>query len=402
MRGHALSVNHSQRIAFYASAGPTLTHYSLDVTTASLTRHESVQLPTNVQYIWPHASRRFIYVASSSRAAHTLAGAGENSYLSAFRVDPASGALSPHGAPVELFSRPIHLTTDLPSAHILTAYNDPSSLTVHRIESDGTIGGEVDRVMPPAAGIYAHQVRMMPSGRAAIIVARGNDKTRDKPEDPGVLNVFAYADGRLTPKASIAPNGGYGFGPRHIDFHPTRPWLYASLERQNALAMFRMRGDDIDPAPSFTSGTLINPQSAGPKQIACTIHAHPNGRFVYVPNRAYSSHTEGGVAIADGGENNLAVFAIDMASGEPTRIQNIELQGFGARTFSIDPSGRLLVAGNLISLTVREGGGIRTVPASIVLFRIGDDGRLEFVRKVDVDTDGHTQFWTGMLELPAE
>ena len=37
-------------------------------TRAALTRRETVSLPANVQYAWPHASRRFLYVATSDSA----------------------------------------------------------------------------------------------------------------------------------------------------------------------------------------------------------------------------------------------------------------------------------------------------------------------------------------------
>jgi 6-phosphogluconolactonase len=41
------------------------------------------------------------------------------------------------------------------------------------------------------------------------------------------------------------------------------------------------------------------------------------------------------------------------------------------------------------------------VPASLSVFRIGPDGRLEFVRKYDVETSqGQMQYWMGMVALP--
>src|SRR5262245_63676213 len=58
----------SGRVALYASVGPTLTHYEVDVPGAELGRRGSVTLPANVQYAWPHASRQFLYVASSNSA----------------------------------------------------------------------------------------------------------------------------------------------------------------------------------------------------------------------------------------------------------------------------------------------------------------------------------------------
>jgi len=43
-----------------------LTHYDVDVQRAELTWRGSVTLLANVQYAWPHASRQYLYVASSN------------------------------------------------------------------------------------------------------------------------------------------------------------------------------------------------------------------------------------------------------------------------------------------------------------------------------------------------
>lgn len=387
------------RLAIYASLGEKLTHYDLDVAAGTLERRETIALPAMVQYVWPHVSRRYLYATTSTRGPGT-SGSGNGHHLNALRIDPASGALAQHGTPVALPARPIHNTTDLASAHVLTAYNNPSTLTVHRIHADGSIGEEVRQDGPLDGGIYAHQVRMLPSGRGVVLVARGNHAAGGKPEDPGALKVFDYRDGKLSLKATVAPEDGYGFGPRHLDFHPTQPLVYVSIETQNEICVFRMNGDTIEPAPLWRKTTLIEPGKRLGRQVACTIHVHPNGRYVYIPNRAYGYTEVDGRKVADGGENNMAVYALDPASGEPSLIQNIDTYGFGVRTFSIDPSGQLMVAGNLMALDVREGTGYRTIPASLVLYRIGSDGKLSFIRKYDVETNGATQFWTGMVALP--
>ena len=113
---------------------------------------------------------------------------------------------------------------------------------------DSSAGPEIVPPTPVDAGIFPHQILATPDNRLVLVPARGHDATRDRAEEPGSLRVFRFQDGRLSPLFSPAPNGGYGFGPRHIDFHPTKPWLFASLERQNALSVFRMSGDDIDAA----------------------------------------------------------------------------------------------------------------------------------------------------------
>lgn len=100
-----------------------------------------------------------------------------------------------------------------------------------------------------------------------------------------------------------------------------------------------------------------------------------------------------------GGENNVAVFAIDQASGEPTLIQNVDGQAIELRTFGIEPSGRMLVAASIKPVPVRDANGIKTVPAKLCVFHIGGDGRLELKRQYDIDTGAHQQFWTGMVTL---
>src|SRR5207249_11495498 len=135
------------------------------------------------------------------------------------------------------------------------------------------------------------------------------------------------------------------------------------------------------------------------RQAAGTVHVHPSGRFVYVANRASSTTEVDGKRVFAGGENTLAVYAIDPASGEPNPIQHVDTHGIHCRTFHIDPSGRLLVAAHIMPLSVREGAALRTVPASLALFRIDDAGRLDFIRKYDVDVGDRTMFWMGMVAL---
>jgi 6-phosphogluconolactonase len=388
----------SKRVALYAAVGAVLTQYEVDVDGLTLTSRGSVTLPANVQYAWPHESRRYLYVATSSSAAGT-GPAGSVHHVSAFRIDPASGALTPHGNPIPLPTRPIHMTTDIPSAHVLVAFNNPSALRIYRINGDATLGGEVKQLATFDFGIYGHQVRVSPNNRLAIVVARGNDPTGSTPEDPGSLKVFNYRDGLLAKEVSIAPNGGYGFGPRHLDFHPTRPWVYVSLERQNKMYVYTMDGDALNPEAIYKKETLANPDKIISRQAAGTVHMHPNGRFLYGVNRADTTRPFEGKNVFVGGENTLAVYAINPSTGEPTPIQHIDTRGIHCRTFHIDPSGRMLVAAHNVPVLMRDGAGVKTVPACLSVFRIGSDGTLDFVRKYDVDIRDKIMFWMGMAPL---
>ena len=385
------------KLALYANVGPRLTQYDVDVDAATLTRRGTVTLPANVQYAWPHANRRFLYVASSDGASGVGGQAGSNHHVSALAIDPATGALSPHGAPVPLPSRPLHMATDIPSEHVLVAFNHPGAARVYRVNPDFSAGAEVVPPSPVDAGIFPHQILATPDNRLVLVPARGHDSQPRKPEEPGALMVYRFENGRLTPLDSPAPGGGYGFGPRHLDFHPTRPWIYVSLERQNAVDMFEREGDSIAPMPRFRANTLARPHVPGIHQMVGTVHVHPNGRTVYVANRASGTTTVNGRALFAGGENSIAVFSIDQRTGRPSLIQHAESEGIHPRTFHIDPSGRLMVVAHIMGLDVLEGDAVRRVPTRLSLFRIAEDGRLGFVRAYDIDSGDETQWWMGMV-----
>src|SRR5439155_1238798 len=285
----------TRKVALYANVGADLTQYDVDVTGAVLTKRATVTLPAGVQYAWPHVSRRYLYVATSSSASG-YGPAGTEHHVTAFRIDPASGALTKHGE-------------------------------------------------------------------------------------------------------AIRPDGGKNFGPRHLNFHPTKPWMYVSIETQNKMYTYKMESGRINPDIAFRAETLAEPTNRRSRQAAGTVHVHPNGRFLYGANRAQDTVEFHGKKVFKGGENSIVVYSIDQSTGEPTPIQHIETRAIHPRTFHIDPSGRLLVAQHNLPVDVRDGDAVRTTPAGLSAFRIGDDGKLTFVRKYDIDVGGKTMFWMGMVQL---
>ncbi len=318
---------------------------------------------------------------------------GDKHFASALAIDRASGALRPHGEAAALPSRPIHCSVDRSGRFLLTAYNNPSHITVHRINADGTLGAPVAQSEKLDTGIYAHQVLAMPDNRTVVLVTRGNNAGGGKPEDPGALKTFSFDNGVLGNLASIAPGNGLGFGPRHLDFHPTKPFAYVSIERQNKLYVYKFdAATGLARKPAFIKESLVNPGAAA-AQGAGPIHVHPDGKYVYMTNRTWPADRGERDTTQRGGEDTVAVFAIDQESGEPTRIQNIDGRGIQLRTFGIDPDGRLLVVASIMART--DG----TLPAGISVMRIAGDARLEFIRKYDIDTGSRFQFWSGMVTL---
>jgi hypothetical protein len=307
------------------------------------------------------------------------------------------------GADVPLPSRAVHLSGNAAGTHILLAHNDPSGVTVIALEPNGELDSEVVQPVPVDVGVFAHQVLTdARSDSLVFLVTRGIAPTATAAERPGAIKEFHFANGVLSKVGNVAPAGGFGFQARNIDFHPTRPWVYLVLEQQNALQMYEQRaGGLLSDLPRFTESLLDAPPAAGVTQSAGVIAMHPSGKFVYAVNRASGQVVHDGVRVAAGGSNSVAVFAIDDATGKPTRIATVPTLGSSVRTFGLDSRGRLLVVGNQSPLTVRDGDSVRTLPASIALFRIGDDGRPVFARKYDVETGAQKNLlWVGFVSLP--
>jgi len=396
----SLAQNSMSKSVFYSAIGPDLTLYGIDVDNAALVKQGTVSTPANIQYAWPHPSKRYLYVVSSNGGPGGTGGAGDTHVANAFAVDPASGALKAHGEAVKLPSRPIHTSVDASGQYLLIAHNNPSSVSVHRIKADGSVGERVNQPEKLDTGVFAHQILVTPDNRQVILVTRGNNAPSDNPVDPGSIKVFGFKDGVLANVAAIQPGDGMQFGPRHLDFHPTLPWVYVSIESQNKLYVYkRDAASGLSREPLFIRETLSDPASKL-RQAAGPIHVSPDGRFVYLTNRAMWTTEFEGKQVFSGGENSVAVFAIDQTTDEPTLIQNAEAHANYLRTFGIDPERRILVAASVWPILVREGKDMTTLPAAIVVYRIGSDGKLTFARKYDVDASAKKQqFWAGMVTL---
>jgi 6-phosphogluconolactonase len=382
------------KVALYSAIDDVVTHYEADVDAATLTARGSIRVPSFVQEGWVSPSGSHVYLTTSNRGPGLKA---DINHVTAYRIDPASGSLAIDGAPKVIPHRAVNVCTDPAGRYAINAHNLPTSgLTIHAVNSDGTLGEAVVQPAGLVFGPYPHQVRVAPSGRTVVVVDRGNKAEHGKHEDPGALRAFTFENGMLSQPQVVAPNGGYGFGPRHVDFHPEKPWMYVSDEKRSLLYMFRMPRDRIEPEATYTCDILRDRANARPRQQPSTIHVHPNGRFVYIANRADHRVDFNGQKVFGGGENTITVFAIDPVSGEPTLIQHADTHSFHVRTFAFDPGGRLMVAASIKPMNVRDGDVVKTVPARLSVFRCGADGRLEYVRAYDVDAAGRTHYWMTM------
>ncbi len=386
----------------YAALGRVL--YVFACSPAGLECLQTTVLPRKVQYGWPTRDRRLLYLASSG----PVGAAGPAHHLHVLDVAP-DGRLNLRPGSIEMENRPIHLTLDAGERHLLVACCDPPEVMVHRLSADGAIGPEVAR-LGPELGTTVHQVRVTPAGGVAVVPACAHHPTGAV---PGQLDLFRYRDGSLTPLQRIgadpdraAPwlgvkHGAHGFSPRHVDFHPDRPWMYLCVETQGEVWLYDYDEDGISARPRHIADTLEGAVRGPSAQMASAIHVHPYGRFLYVGNRAKDTVDFGGQQVFAGGVNDVAIFALDAADGTPRLIGRVETGGIFPRTMGISDCGRWLVVGNEMPGLIRNGDGIRQVWPGLVLFAVDEgDGQLTPVARHDLPGTDDVCFWVDSFGPP--
>ena len=70
------------------------------------------------------------------------------------------------------------------------------------------------------------------------------------------------------------------------------------------------------------------------------------------------------------GESNIAAFAINPQTGEPTAFQHADIRAAHPRTFGLDASGRMMAVGALAPTAVRRDGKVVVIPAGITVFKV--------------------------------
>lgn len=378
--------------------------FKLDLELGGFELIQSTSFAEVIQYACANRARSVLYVLSSGSGPMAETKVPRH-FVQAFRILP-DGKLKPLQEPIPLGNRPLFVTLDRDERHLLIAYNNPSDVTVHRLDTNGAIDDEVLQE-PLYYGMTVHQVRVTPHGNIVVVPASAHHVNG---VPAGRVDLFDFEDGRLSPRAPImadrarigawrgVKNGALGFSARHVDFHPTRPWMYLVVETQGELHLHDCDETDVALTPRFIESTLSDAPVGRSSQLAGAVHVHPNGRFVYVSNRAWDTLADDPVV---DGANTIAIFEIDQSSGEPHLIQQIDTRGIFPRTFGIDDAGQMLAVGNQEPGEIRISGVTRRVVPNLVIFGIGDDGRLTYLQQHDHADNEGVCFWSTVLTLTA-
>jgi 6-phosphogluconolactonase len=335
--------------------GEGITVHRIDAASGAWTQLQLVKTAENPSWLAFDRTQRFLYVAH-----------GDGEVVTAFRVDEATGQLSLLGTQDAKGKNGVRLGVDAGDKFVVCANYASGTVAVLPTRPDGSLGPVTDLAAlkgtpgphrTQQTSSHPHDIVFDPRGRFIVVPDKGLDATF-------VFSLDA-ATGKLVPAAPPSVASRPGAGPRHADFHPTKPYAYVLNELDSTITTYRFDGELGGLAPVQVITTL--PPSFTGNNTTSEIVVAASGRFVYASNRGHGS---------------LAILAIDDAAGTLSPVGWEPTQGKTPRVFAIEPSGAVLYAANMdsdtiVAFRVDQGSGkltptgqiIKTASPSSIVFR---------------------------------
>jgi 6-phosphogluconolactonase len=303
--------------------------FAFDPATGAMTEPVLAAEAKNPSFLALHPSGRFLYAVGEI---DRFEGA-KTGVVSAFAIDPKTGNLTLLNQKSSEGTGPCHLVVDRTGGNVLVANYGGGTVAVLPIEADGRL--------KPASSVRAHEGSGPNKGRQERPHAHGiyldaAERFAFSP-DLGADRVFVYrfdaAKGTLEPHGSapLAP----GSGPRHAAFHPTGKYLYTINELLSTVTAFAYDAEKGTLTSLQTTSSL--PEGFSGESSTAEIAVSADGRFVYGSNR---------------GDDSLAVFRVDAATGRLASAGHSPVGGKTPRHFTIDPTGRFILAAHQGSGTI--------------------------------------------------
>lgn len=285
------------------------------------------------------------YLALSANGSHLYTVHGDQSEVSAFSVDAATGRLNFLNRQSTQGRNPVHLALDASGQHLVVTNHIGASVAVLPIAGDGSLE-PVAQCVPFDGPIGPHRIEQQqakphfnlfdPSGQFVLVPDKGLDR----------VFIFEFVGGRLVPAATPYVSAREAAGPRHLTFHPHLPRAYVVNELDSTVTTYSFDSATGNVAPLQILSCL--PSSFTCNSRAAGIAIDADGRHVYASNR---------------GHDSVAVFGVDTESGLLSWRGCESTGGRTPRFFTLSPSGKLLYALNedsdtISTLTVDEDDGM--------------------------------------------
>ena len=283
----------------------------------------------NSSFITLSPDGKYLYACTETKTP----GAGS---ISAFALDKGKGKLRLLNKYPSEGDNPVYLSVHSSGRWVINANYSGGSASVYAVNADGSLQPAAQRLDFSGSSVipgrqeapHIHAAVFSPDEKFAYFTDLGSDR----------IYVYAFHPDREQPleeQPDLQVRTIPGSGPRHLVFHPRLPVAYCVEELSGAVSVYNYRQGKLEHQQRLnTYRTQMNVYGGA------DVHPSPDGKFLYVSNRL-------------GDENTIAVFAVNPASGFLTLLSHTASGGDHPRNFVIDPSGKFLLVGNMLSNDIR-------------------------------------------------
>ena len=213
------------------------------------------------------------------------------------------------------------------SGDVLTANYHSGTVGLLKLSATGTLTGPLDITQHTGSGStprqkepHAHSAFFEPKGEAVISIDLGTNELW--------FSKIDRENQRLSPlnpaKLAMEP----GSGPRHLAFHPKKPWAYVINELSSTVTQVRK-----NKTGTYELVKSISTLPAGyTGDNACAdIHISKDGKFLYASNR---------------GHNSIAIYRVNRSDGSLELLGHESTRGDWPRNFTLSPDNSFLLVAN--------------------------------------------------------
>ncbi len=249
--------------------------------------------------------------------------------VSAFSFDQQKGQLHLLNEQASGGDHPCYVSVSKKQDWVAVANYSGGSLSMLKVNSDGSL-------QPKAQIVQRHGSSTLENRQAGPHVHSAMFSRQEKyllTCDLGTDEVTAYHFHRnrkmpLDTVSIVQMLMKRGDGPRHLAYHPSKPWLYILEEMSGNISVRHFSRKNTKLIQEIASDTL----SPSPDKGSADIHFSPDGKFLYSSNR--------GIA------NNIAIYSVNQKNGRLSIVGYQSTVGEKPRNFVIDATGKFLLVAN--------------------------------------------------------
>lgn len=303
--------------------GKGIALFGIDPASGKWTFVEACNALHNPSYICLDRAQRFMY------SAH-----GDSSEVCAYARDPQTGKLRLLNKQDTKGDNSSTVEVDASGRWVLLSTGP--GVALFPVKADGSLGPYSELVIPEGEpgplrdeqqGPHPHQATFDRTGRFVVVPDKGLDR----------IQVFRFdAERGKLASCDILP-ARHGAVPRHITFHPRRPYAY--LVAENDSTVFALHWDTGTGKLKPFQRVPTLPTDFVDDNMAAEIAIMPSGKFLYASNR---------------GHDSIVIYAVDEASGRITNVGWEPVRGKKPRFFALDPAAEHLYAANEDSHAIVE------------------------------------------------